>query len=79
LEHNPGHLKEIEMIDNAAIGTAMIGLAAARREQALGDEPAPPKERKSRGVAFRSTIADALRYVADSLEPTQRSAEPHRV
>jgi hypothetical protein len=67
------------MIDNAAIGTAMIGLATVRREQALSDEPAAPKERKSRGVAIRSTVAAVLRYVADSLESSQRSAEPHRV
>ena len=71
-------MKEIEMIDNAAIGTVMIGLAAVRHEQALGDEPAPLRERKSRGVAIRSTVAAALRYVADSLEPSQRTAEPHR-
>jgi hypothetical protein len=66
------------MIDNAAIGTAMIGLAAVRHEQTLGDEPAPPRKRKSRGVAIRSTVADTLRHVADSLESSQRSADPHR-
>jgi hypothetical protein len=68
------------MLDNAAIGTAMIGLDAVRHEQELYDAliPQPRPTRKARGLAIRSTVAATLRYVADSLEPSQRTAEPHR-
>ena len=41
------------MIDNAAIGTAMIGLDAVRHEQELYDAlvPQPRPTRKARGLA----------------------------
>ena len=79
-EHNPGHLKEIEMIDNAAIGTAMIGLGEVKREQELYDAhvPQPPPTREARGLAIRLAVAHALRQPADGLEPGQRSAGPSR-
>ena len=68
------------MIDNAAIGTAMIGLGEAKREQELYNAlvPQPRPARRARRQAIRSTVAATLRYLADSLEPSQRTAEPHR-
>jgi hypothetical protein len=72
------HVKEIEMIDNAAIATTIIGLDAVRHEQERYDAlvPQPRRIRSSRGVAARLTVAQALRRLADSLEASRPTPDP---
>jgi hypothetical protein len=71
-------LKEIEMIDNAALATTSIGLDAIRREQDLYDAHIPQPRRKARRTAIRLAAAITLRRIADGLEPSHRSAQPGR-
>jgi hypothetical protein len=73
---NSDHLKEIEMIDNASLAAASIGLDAIRREQELYDAFVPQPGRKTRRTVIRSTVAETLRRIADGLEPSHRSAQP---
>ena len=70
------HSKEIEMIDNTGFATTSIGLQAIQREQDLYDAliPEPGRDRKTRGLAIRLAVAQALRHLADSLEPRTLSS-----
>jgi hypothetical protein len=66
------------MIDNAGLATAVIGLETIRREQELYDSLIPQARRSARRTAIRLAAADALRRIADGLEPSHRSAQPGR-
>lgn len=66
------------MFDHAALGTALIGLEAVRREQELTDTPVSPRPRKARSFAFRAALAGVLRGVAEFVEPRRRSSSPNR-
>jgi hypothetical protein len=66
------------MIDNAGLATAVIGLETVRREQELYHSLIPQAGRSARRTAIRLAAADALRRIADGLEPSHRSAQPGR-
>jgi hypothetical protein len=66
------------MIDNAGLATAVIGLDNVRREQELYDSLIPQARRSARRTAIRLAAADALRRIADGLEPSHGSAQPGR-
>lgn len=71
-------LKENEIIDNAGVATAVIGLEAVRREQVVYDSLVPQARRGARRTAIRLAAANALRRMADGLEPSHRSAQAGR-
>lgn len=66
------------MFDYGAIGTAIIGLESARREQEFSATPVPRRQRKARGMAIRSAVAGAFRGLADTLEASRRTTRPGR-
>jgi hypothetical protein len=76
LEHDKDHLKETEMIDNAAIGTTVIGLRAIQHEQDLYEALVPQPRRTARRTSIRLAAAATLRRMADTLEASQRFADP---
>lgn len=63
-------------MDHGALGTAIIGLEAVRRDQELSDMRVARRPRAARGHGFRLALAGALRGLADLVEPRRRSSSP---
>jgi hypothetical protein len=64
------------MFDPGAIGTAIIGLDAIRREQDWSGPPAP--QRTARSLGYRAAFARGLRGMADLVEPRRQAPSSHR-
>ena len=61
-------------MDPAAIGTALIGLEAVRRQSDELPARAPSSRQRARLASQRGAIAAALRTLADSVEVRPREA-----
>ena len=65
-------------MDHGALGTAIVGLEAVRRNQELSDTPVARRPRTARGHGLRVALAGALRSLADLVEPSRRASSPSR-
>jgi hypothetical protein len=63
------------MLDPGALGTLIIGLDEVRREQESSGRPRQRPPHRTPIGTIRRNLVDALRSLADTLEPRARDVE----